>query len=575
MKRNERSGAERLLRELVGSNGEAANSAGGGVVKALAWARVSTDMQDERGLSIPEQLREIRNYASSRGIEIVGEFQEAVSAFRKPEKRLEFQRMLQCAKSDPEITAVIVRDLSRFSRDGISSMQITQELLDHGVRVLSLTDPEYDPETPAGVYLRHITAAKNEAYCLEVAMHTRKGCLANIRSRDPKSGWGFKNGGQPILGYVGQRIRRGTNKSGEAIYGSIWVLDETLVAGRPVHEWAHHCLVELAAKGASLDELRDFCNQHGIPPRRGRYWTTSTWNSMLKPSVLLKYCGHEVWDVRRRRGPVRPSSGWQIVENAHPAIITPEEAKAIAEARRKSSRRGFCHTSGRSRSSRYLLSGGLFRCVRCGANMIGHPTSHGSYYVCGSQPYRRGMGCGKGVYVPKEWVEKHVVEGMQELVSACADPKGFTRKVNAELRRIWEASTGHDPKAAKKIATIDRKRENIWKAIEDGLKDVSSANERLAELSAERGKLVVASEVFGEPPRIDAARATAFRKDFPKLLKHATPAEKKELIGAWVEKIRLTPEQQEVSITYRVPEPVVNKLVTGARFKPATLVGAH
>jgi len=57
-------------------------------------------------------------------------------------------------------------------------------------------------------------------------------------------------------------------------------------------------------------------------------------------------------------------------------------------------------------------------------------------------------------------------------------------------------------------------------------------------------------------------------KDFPKLLEHATPAEKKELIRAWVEEIRLTPEQLEVAITYRVPEPVVNRLVAGARFAP-------
>ncbi len=41
-------------------------------------------------------------------------------------------------------------------------------------------------------------------------------------------------------------------------------------------------------------------------------------------------------------------------------------------------------------------------------------------------------------------------------------------------------------------------------------------------------------------------------------------------IRAWVENIRLTPEQLEVAITYRVPEPVVNKLATGARFEPAT-----
>ena len=39
-------------------------------------------------------------------------------------------------------------------------------------------------------------------------------------------------------------------------------------------------------------------------------------------------------------------------------------------------------------------------------------------------------------------------------------------RINAELRRIWETSTGHDPLAEKKVAVIERKMENIWKAIE-------------------------------------------------------------------------------------------------------------
>ncbi len=67
--------------------------------------------------------------------------------------------------------------------------------------------------------------------------------------------------------------------------------------------------------------------------------------------------------------------------------------------------------------------------------MIGHGTSHGRYYVCGSQPYRRGRGCGPGVYVSQERGEAEAARGLEDLVSVCIDPKGFTRQVNEELRR--------------------------------------------------------------------------------------------------------------------------------------------
>ena len=67
--------------------------------------------------------------------------------------------------------------------------------------------------------------------------------------------------------------------------------------------------------------------------------------------------------------------------------------------------------------------------------------------------------------------------------------------------------------------------------------------------------------------------------ELPKLLEHATPAEKKELVREWMEGMRLAPEQLEVAITYRVPEPVANKLVAGARFvadsEQLPVVNAH
>src|SRR6266699_5953423 len=80
--------------------------------RAIAWARVSSPMQEERGLSIPEQLREIRQYAEARNIEIVAEFTEAVSAFQRPAKRIEFERMLARARAE-RVSIILVHDYSR------------------------------------------------------------------------------------------------------------------------------------------------------------------------------------------------------------------------------------------------------------------------------------------------------------------------------------------------------------------------------------------------------------------------------------------------------------------------------
>jgi len=548
--------------------------------RAVAWARVSTDMQEERGLSMPEQLREIREYAVKHDIEIVEEFSEAASAYQKEERRVEFKRMLAYVKANKAVSAILVREFSRFSRDSLRAQSLIRDLREAGVKVVSLNDPEVDPDTVAGVYMGAITFAGVEAYSKAVAFHTRKGCRANIQARDPETGWCFKNGGQPLWGYRSERLVRGEEKKGRPIIKSVWVLDDTAVAGRPVHEWVRECLV-MAGGGSSLDEIRDFLNRNEIRARRGRYWSISTLYTMLQPHSLLQYCGYGVWNVHRKNGTMRPAAEWVIVENAQPAIISDEEALRITARRRSDQRKRFDTGYGQSRTSKYLLTGGTFKCARCGANMTGLTTASGTYYVCGSLPYRRGMGCGPGVYVPQKQVEAEVMEGAKALLGVCSDRKGFTRQVNEELRRVWEQRTGCDPQADRKVKAVDAKLSNILKAIEDGLVETAWANGRLRELRAEREALAVPAQASGEPPQIDDKTALAYLLDLERVLKQGDVAERKRVVRTCVQEIKLAPDSLEVEITYRLPEPVMNGVVAGARFVPdwqrdrMPLVAAH
>jgi DNA invertase Pin-like site-specific DNA recombinase len=539
--------------------------------RAFAWARVSTGKQEERGLSLPEQLRQIRHYAEKHGYEIVAEFQEAASAFRHQERRHEFKRMLE--RIQPErISAVIVHDYSRFGRDSHAAKTTRLDLEKRHVRVISVTDPVIDRETVAGVYMEAITYAKNEAYSREVAFHTRKGCTANVQTRDPETGWCYKNGGQPLFGYRAERLQRGEVKRGRPLVKSIWVPDETVVAGRTMHEWARYCLVELAGKGASLDDLVVFCNKTGISGRRKQFWGVSTWYALLQPSVLMQYCGFGVWNVRDKRGRERPASEWVIVEKAHPALITEAEAQQVAETRKANGNKRLAAGSSRARQSQYLLSGGLFRCERCGANMTGYHTGSGYYYICGSQPYRKGMGCGQGVYVPQKQVEAEVLGGLRVVLDMCADPKGFTAKVNQELRHLWEESSGFRPDAVPRLAAIDQKIANIRQAVEDGLGDGKWANARLVELVREREEIGAGAAATSAPPQIDVDTVMKYRRQTEKVFHQGDPGECKRLLRNWVQEVKLKPETLEVSISYRLLESVMNGLVAGACNVPNALL---
>jgi hypothetical protein len=280
-----------------------------------------------------------------------------------------------------------------------------------------------------------------------------------------------------------------------------------------------------------------------------------------------------VWNVHTKAGKERPPHEWVITERAHQALITEEEAQKIAEARRSlCGKKQFKAGPTRNRTSRYLLSGGLFVCGRCGANMIGFHTDGRFYYVCGSQPYRRGMGCGPGVYVPQAQVESEVLGGLRGVLDFCADPQRFTRAVNKELRQIWEASSGFGPDVGERIAAIDRKVENIRRAVEDGLNDASWANNRLRELLAERESLVSTSRKPTGPPQLDTATAMDYRRQPEKLLRQGSQPERKQLLRTLVGEVKLIPQELEVSIRYRLPEAIMNGLVAGACNVPNALL---
>ena len=545
-----------IIEEITGKGINEEENLKGSKVRAFAWARVSTEEQERRGLSIPQQLKEIGEYAARRDIEIVEQFHEAASAFSKNGKRPEFDRMIEKAKANPDINAILIHDFSRFSRDSVTGRALLRELRDAGIRVLSVNDPDFDPETESGVYTEAFTFAKNEVYSRTLAMHVKKGCRANVNARDPESGLCFKNGAKPLWGYKAERVNNGVGKGGRPIQKTIWVLDDTVVAGKPVHEWVRYLLIDLVLHGFSVGKLRDFCNESGIPGRRAKPWGTNSFRGFFDAHNLLKYAGYGVWNVRSVRGVYKPASEWEIVENAHPPIITLDEALKITEVRRELRRD--CPGFGKAGKSEYLLSGGLASCARCGGNLIGHKNQHAAYYVCASEPYRAGKGCGKGVYIPQLLLEGEVVKDIQGIIAKLADPVRFTKKVNEELRQMWKQQTGFTPDAEKRIREIDGKIDHIRNLLESGLDDVAWANGRIRDLKQERDTLVQSIKTTGEPLQVDASKAMSYRSDLLNTLKHGTPEERKLYIRPWIDSMALYPDEREVRIKYRVPASVLN-----------------
>ncbi|MEM3437950.1 MAG: recombinase family protein [Nitrososphaerales archaeon] len=165
---------------------------------ALAYARVLTKEQAEKGLSIPAQLKAIREYASSHGFRILEEYvDEGESA--KTSDRPEFRKMIKRCQKDKTIDAVIVHKIDRFLRNTIDFYTYKAILKKEGVSLISVT--ENVEETPIGQFLEGICVAMAQFYSSNLAEEVLKG----IREKFERGEWPVK---API-GYKNVRDEKG------------------------------------------------------------------------------------------------------------------------------------------------------------------------------------------------------------------------------------------------------------------------------------------------------------------------------------------------------------------------------
>ncbi len=85
--------------------------------KAAIYARVSSERQAEKDLSIPAQIKALRKYALERGWDVVVEYVDEAESARTA-NRPAFKEMIAMAKKkEKPFDTILVWKLSRFARN--------------------------------------------------------------------------------------------------------------------------------------------------------------------------------------------------------------------------------------------------------------------------------------------------------------------------------------------------------------------------------------------------------------------------------------------------------------------------
>lgn len=297
----------------------------------VIYARFSS--ANQREASIDQQESACRAYAARTGLTVLRVYADRALTGRT-DQRPQFQRMISDAAAG-DFSTVLVYSLDRFSRDRYDAAVYKHSLKQHGVRVVSATEPISDD--PAGILMESVLEGLAQYYSAELAQKIRRGYEDNARKL-------IAPGSVPF----------GYHRSADGHYDIC----------EPEAEVVREIFTRVA-DGETYAEIARNLNARGIKTSHGSAWNKNSFRQLLRN---VRYTGTFL-------------TKYNLVENAIPPIITKELYYKVNELLpdRKPVRR-------RTQNGLYLLSGRLY-CGRCnnlmtGVSGTGRDGNLRYYYTC-------------------------------------------------------------------------------------------------------------------------------------------------------------------------------------------------
>ena len=423
------------------------------------YARVSTTRQAENDLSIPDQLRQMREWAEANGHLVIQEYVEP-GASATDDKRPVFQQMISDAMmKQPAFEAIIIHSLSRFFRDGIEFGVYERKLLKNKIKVVSITQPTSDDA--GGEMMRRIINLFDEHQSKEISKHVSRSMKENARQ-------GFFNGSRPPYGY--QAVATDIAASRGRTKKKLAINEAEAGIVRQVYDWYLH---GIEGRVMGCKEIVKHLTDKGLL-MRGSAWNVHKTHKLLSDSL---YMGDYYFNViDSKTGQKRPPDEW--VKTLIPAII---DAAIFERVRAKREERAPNKTPPRRVSSPTLLTG-LLKCGICGHAMTLVTGKSGKYryYKCASRHSKGNHACTSG-NLPMEKLDELVLEQLAIKVFA---PERM-QEMMTELRKRIKSSKGGQQERInelnRQIKKTELRQQRLLEAIETATIELDEATQRRAQ----------------------------------------------------------------------------------------------
>ena len=434
------------------------------------YARVSTTRQADNDLSLPDQLRQMQNWAKANGHVVVKEYIEP-GASATDDKRPVFQGMIKDALIKPAaFDCIVVHSLSRFFRDGIEFGVYERKLARNKVKVISVTQPTSDDA--GGEMMRRIITLFDEHQSKENAKHTSRSMIENARQ-------GFWNGSKAPFGYqtiaVGQPASRGRQKKKLAIHDDEATIVK-LIYNLYLNGFNGQILgckdiaKHLAGKGLFM---------------RGSAWNTLKTHRILSDSLYMGEFFYNVMDCKNKQK--RPPSEW--VKAVSPAIIdasTFEQVRALRESRAPNK------IPARRLTSPTLLTG-ILKCGKCGHGMtlVTGKSGKYKYYKCTSRHNQGNHACTSG-NLPMEKMDALVMQQLADYVLAPDRLQTMMTEIRTRISSSKDSQQERVNEINRELKKVEERQLRLLDAIETGVVELDEVTQKRAQqLKASREALLI------------------------------------------------------------------------------------
>ena len=434
------------------------------------YARVSTTRQAEKDLSIPDQLRQMKEWSKARNYQVAAEYIEP-GASATDDRRPVFQQMIADAcTSPPPFDAIILHSLSRFFRDMVEFALYERRLKKHGVIVLSITQQTSDD--PAGEMARRIFSLFDEYQSKENAKHTLRAMKENARQ-------GYFNGSTPpygfrvveleIMGNKGKKKRLEVDPAEAAIINTIYRL----------YLDGHEGQV-LGVKGIAA-----YLNNRGYTMRGGKFRKTI----ISKIIASRIYLGEYVFNKRDSHTlRIKPESEWVTI--SLPPIVDAEIFRQVEQRRME---RDSSNMPPRVVNGPTLLVG-LVKCGICGSPMTIATGKGGRYryYKCTSKINNVGKKECDNCNVRMETLDRLVLQAVAEKVFTPERVEIMIEGLKVNLKDANPDQNDQIRHLSKELEDIKQQTDKLFEAVEKGFLPLNtSLHERVHKHEARRQEVLM------------------------------------------------------------------------------------